>query len=212
METNFKRCMDFVFDREGGYVDNPDDPGGATNLGITIGTLTSWRGKTVTKQDVKNLDKAEATRIYHKRYWLEARCDRLPSGLDLAVYDFAVNAGTGRSLDYLKQEFGIVIPPPQPNHTHRQYPTRMRDPAMQYVLANLPDRNVRDLISGVCSRRRAFYRRSSQFAIFGKGWLDRVDRAQRLAEHMWFMGPDPRSAPTGGPVFAGLSIVGRVEP
>ena len=48
-EQNFGACLDFVFEREGGYVDDPHDPGGATNMGITLATLAAWRGREVTQ-------------------------------------------------------------------------------------------------------------------------------------------------------------------
>ena len=57
---NFARALDLVLRHEGGYVDHPRDPGGATNRGITIATLSIWRGKQVTKQDVRDLSLAEA--------------------------------------------------------------------------------------------------------------------------------------------------------
>src|SRR3990167_5698429 len=58
--TNFERSLAAVLKHEGGYGDHPRDPGGATNLGITIGTLRTYRGRAVTKADVKALTRAEA--------------------------------------------------------------------------------------------------------------------------------------------------------
>ena len=52
---NLDACLDFVFEREGGYVDDPDDPGGATNMGITLATLAAWRGREVSKAEVRAL-------------------------------------------------------------------------------------------------------------------------------------------------------------
>lgn len=60
---NFAACMAEIFAHEGGYVDHPKDPGGATNMGITIGTLREWRGGPVTKDDVRSMTKREAKTI-----------------------------------------------------------------------------------------------------------------------------------------------------
>jgi lysozyme family protein len=58
------QIQSYILASEGGYVDHKDDPGGATNMGITFNTLKAWRGKPVTKQDVRNLTKKEALDIY----------------------------------------------------------------------------------------------------------------------------------------------------
>ncbi len=103
MRSNKQPCMDFMFQFEGGYVDNPHDPGGATNLGITLKTLGAWRHKVVTKQDVRNLSKAEATDIYSANYWAPINGDVLPKGVDLMGFDIAVNMGPGRAKKWLDQ-------------------------------------------------------------------------------------------------------------
>ena len=63
-DQNLDVCLAFVFAEEGGYTDDPMDPGGATNLGITLDELSRWRHTAVTKDDVRNLQKPEATAIY----------------------------------------------------------------------------------------------------------------------------------------------------
>lgn len=64
MKRNFQTVMPYIFSEEGGYADNPADPGGATNMGITINTLSAWEGRQVSPQDVKELTQATATQIY----------------------------------------------------------------------------------------------------------------------------------------------------
>ena len=109
MKENFDYALTFEFEFEGGYSDHPADPGGATNLGITITELARERGHLVTKQDVRDLTKAEAANIYHDRYWEAARCDELPAGLDLAVFDCAVNQGLGRARRFLQAAAGVKV-------------------------------------------------------------------------------------------------------
>lgn len=95
--ANFESCLSIVIKHEGGYVDHPRDPGGATNLGVTIGTLSQWLGRKATKAEVKALTVEKVKPIYKLIYWEDAGCDMLPNGVDLAVFDAAVNSGVGRA-------------------------------------------------------------------------------------------------------------------
>ncbi|MGS4944288.1 glycoside hydrolase family 108 protein [Meridianimarinicoccus sp. RP-17] len=99
----FTRCVDLIFRHEGGFVDDPADPGGATNMGITIGTLAAVRGTPVSREDVENLTRDEARQIYRAHYWNALGCDSLPPGIDLVVFDFGVNAGVSRSAKLLQK-------------------------------------------------------------------------------------------------------------
>lgn len=110
---NFPRAMAFVREWEGGYVDHPSDPGGATNKGITIGTFIRWRVEkglpTPTKEDLRNLTDAEATDIYREWYWKASGSDKLPWPLALANFDTAVNAGVGRADEMLQKSNGNFL-------------------------------------------------------------------------------------------------------
>lgn len=69
MKDTFPRALALVLAQEGGYADHPYDPGGATNFGITIATLRDWRGRPVSKADVRALGRDEVAAIYRARYW-----------------------------------------------------------------------------------------------------------------------------------------------
>lgn len=99
----FSRSLETIFKHEGGYADHPDDPGGATNMGITHKTLAAWRGNPVTRDDVRNMTRDEAGEIYRANYWNALSCDALPSGVDLVVFDFGVNAGVSRAAKLLQK-------------------------------------------------------------------------------------------------------------
>ena len=101
-------CLKAIFQSEGGFVDDPDDPGGATNLGVTIGTLSAERGHTVTVADVKALTFSEASAIYERAYWNPAHCGELPDGVDLVVFDCAVNSGVARAIRLLQKAAGVL--------------------------------------------------------------------------------------------------------
>jgi hypothetical protein len=106
----------------------------------------------------------------------------------------------------LKRQVGLVIPA---GHHHHPVHRKLSDPTMRYVLDQLRHLDTRDVIRGLCERRRAFYRRLSTFPTFGKGWLLRVDQAQRFAEKLWIehgsndLATDPRV------IWAGVHSGGR---
>lgn len=85
--------------REGGYVNDPDDPGGATNYGVTIGTLRALGmdltgdGR-ITVADVRALTPRIAGEIFQRHYFYGPRIDRLPEALHATVFDMYVNAGS----------------------------------------------------------------------------------------------------------------------
>ncbi len=171
--ANFERCVAAVLKHEGGYVNHPKDPGGATNMGITHKTLAAWRKvESVTKADVRNLRVDEAKQIYRAQYWKPIRGDELPLGLDYAVMDFAVNSGVGRAVRFLQQLLKRM---------------GLYDGAIDGLigakslkaLAAIDD--VDALIISYCADRLAFLKRLKGWADFGKGWKRRVAEVQDLA-------------------------------
>jgi len=96
MKNTFETYFPELVKHEGGYVDHPQDPGGATKYGITLATLQAFRGPPVTKLDVRNLTLSEAQVIYRQRYWNVINADALPAGVDAVAFDIAVNHGIGR--------------------------------------------------------------------------------------------------------------------
>lgn len=95
--------------REGGYINHPDDKGGATKYGITLTTLGLWRKSPVSVQDVKDLSIEEATEIYRKKYLKDPRIDEIKdSKLQIMVFDFAVNSGSGNAIKCLQDAVGTT--------------------------------------------------------------------------------------------------------
>jgi lysozyme family protein len=162
----FGACLPLILKHEGGYVDHPADPGGATNLGITHATLAAWRGKPVTKQDVRNLTVTEAAAIYRARYWDAVRGDELPAGVDLAVFDFAVNSGPGRAIRTLQGVLGVAQ-------------DGALGPVTMAALAKAPGKAT--VIVDLCDARMRFLRGLSTFATFGRGWTARVNAIEDAA-------------------------------
>ena len=106
----FEHSIRAVFHHEGGYVQDSDDPGGATNMGITHKTLASWRKVSfVIPEEVQALTKEEAGRIYKSKYWDKMRLDEFSSqALAETVMDFGVNAGTRASIKLLQEAVNWV--------------------------------------------------------------------------------------------------------
>lgn len=99
----FENALKFVLAREGGYVNDPDDLGGATNKGITQSTYNSWlKSNGKASKDVKNIIDAEVKEIYYKNYWLAAGCNKMTSKFAVVCFDTAVNMGVGRVNEFLK--------------------------------------------------------------------------------------------------------------
>jgi lysozyme family protein/predicted chitinase len=107
--SNFRRCVDLVLAQEGGFSDDPSDPSRATQYGITLGALRySRQDQSLTADDLRKLGRNEACEIYRTRYWNVFRCDDLPTGVDLVVFDFGVDAGSPQSARMLQQAVGAA--------------------------------------------------------------------------------------------------------
>lgn len=178
--STLEKSMPHVFKVEGGYVDHPADPGGATNLGVTIGTLRAWRKKPVTKADVKALSKAEATAIYKAQYWDKVAGDDLPVGLDYAMFDFGINSGPRRAVEFLQRILGVKV-----------------DGVIGIMtLEAVATHPATHLIKSLCDARLAWLRRLKTWGTFGKGWTRRIEhvRATALSFATHNEGPEPKAS------------------
>src|SRR6185437_13093294 len=104
--TLFDTALAFTLAQEGSFVDNPADPGGATNKGITLATFREYQpGATV--DELRAISDADVWRIYRLGYWNRMRCGDLPAGVGLSVFDFGVNAGPVPSARMLQWASGL---------------------------------------------------------------------------------------------------------
>ena len=167
MNNNFNHCLDLVLVHEGGYVNHPKDPGGATNRGVTQAVYDAYR-KTRGRgaQSVKFITDEEVNAIYKFQYWDRVQGDLLPAGLDYAVFDFAVNSGVGRASKYLQAVLGVA--------QDGQIGAR--------TLAAIT--NPSNAINALCDRRMSFLRNLRTFLTFGKGWTRRVTDVRKHALEM----------------------------
>ena len=103
MNANFDTCMTMLLAHEGGYVNDSRDNGGMTNLGVTKAVYDEFYGGDASEEVMKALSKGDVEPIYRRNYWERCRCQDLPSGVDWAVFDLAVNSGTGRAAKLLQR-------------------------------------------------------------------------------------------------------------
>ena len=166
MANDYKECLELVLKSEGGWVNNPNDPGGETNLGVTKAVWEEYVGHPVTT--MKNLTKDDVAPLYEQKYWRACYGEVLPRGLDFIVFSMGVNAGPGRSIKLLQSAIGCV-------------PDSIIGPTTRsLILAS----NITTLIAKFSEARREYYRTLKTFPIFGKGWLARVDREELEALNM----------------------------
>lgn len=176
MKENLATAMRHILKFEGGYVDHPLDPGGATNKGITKATLERFRGRPVSKAEVRALGDREVAEIYRRFYWDQIHGDRLPSGLDLAVFDCAVNQGVGRAKTYLVlaaklQRKGLTLA------------------KLLTTLRNSDQRAI--LLEFMALRMRHYGLLRRLFPTFGLGWSRRL--MATLAAALALQGAGPKS-------------------
>ena len=166
--NNWPQCFAFILKNEGGYVDNPADPGGATNLGCTKAVWEQYIGRSVTKDDIKALTPNDVMPLYKVKYWDTIKGDDLPEGVDYAVFDFAINSGPSRAAKALQSVLSITV-------------DGQIGPA---TLRALEAANPREVATAVCEARLAFLQSLSTYATFGKGWSRRVSEVETVSFNM----------------------------
>lgn len=164
--TRFATCLEFVLAREGGRIDDPSDRGGRTAFGITQATYDAWRGPGASPADVWEISHATVAEIYRAKYWNACRCGSLPEGLDLAIFDAAVNHGPRKAIQFLQRATGIET-------------DGLFGPQTERAVADDVDaRGVASLVSRVIAARANFYTsivsRDPTQARFSRGWANRL--------------------------------------
>jgi len=157
MQENHEKCISMILHHEGGYVNHPDDPGGETNLGVTKKVWEEWGGT----KDMIDLTVEDVIPLYKKNYWDRVKGDDLPSGLDLCVFDWAVNSGTGRAAKKLQSMIGTTADGGIGPNT-----LRILD---EYI----DEHGIEETIRNYTEVRQNFYESLKTFGTFGKGWTRR---------------------------------------
>jgi len=169
MKDNYQAALNHVLKSEGGWSDNPADPGGATMKGITLNVYRGWkRNQHATKDELRAIPDQEVHDLYKQLYWDKIHGDDLPAGIDYAVFDSAVNMGVGRASKLIQEAVGVtsdgVLGPTS--------------------LSAIQKADTKELIEKFSHLKESFYRSLATFQTFGKGWLNRVAEVKTISENM----------------------------
>lgn len=169
---SFDQALAFTLPSEGGYVNNPADPGGATNKGITQHTFDAYRASLkLPSQSVSLITDAEVAKIYEEMYWTPAHCDSMPDALGVAHFDTAVNCGVNAAIKMLQRAVGVEDDGVYGPHTAEEVTHEGNNLVIPYL-----------------DERRARYRqivtaKPSQ-EVFLKGWLNRCNALEDYVQHL----------------------------
>lgn len=168
MQENYDHCLEMILHHEGGYVNHPKDPGGETNLGVTKRVYEEWGGE----KEMSDLTVEDVAPIYKENYWNRLKGDDLPTGLDLCVFDFGVNAGPGRAAKFLQRMIGST-------------PDGGIGPnTLAALSAYVDSEGLSTAIVNYQAARQEYYESLSTFETFGRGWTRRVDETTEAAQEL----------------------------
>lgn len=157
MANNFDYCLKIMLKSEGGYSNHSRDRGGMTNLGVTKAVYDEFYKTDADEETMRGLKYDDVKPIYYENYWMRCKCEDLPTGVDLQVFDIAVNSGSGTAAKLLQRVVGATI-----------------DGSIgPQTLGYVEDMEPMDAIKALGLEREAFYRELDTFDTFGKGWLAR---------------------------------------
>jgi len=166
MSNKFSEALEIILHHEGGYVNHPKDPGGETNLGVTKRVYEDFGGE----KEMKDLTKEDVEPIYKKNYWDRVKGDDLPEGLDLCIFDFAVNAGPGRAAKFIQRLVNTTVDGGIGPNT------------LGKIKEYVDHYGVNQTIESYALMRQNYYESLSNFATFGKGWTRRVSEVTEKAK------------------------------
>ena len=168
MKENFDKCFALVLEHEGHYVNDPRDPGGRTNLGVTQRAWESYAGRPVNEEFMRALTPFIVKPFYKAMYWDKIKGDQLPPGVDYAAFDFAVNSGVSRAAKMLQQIAGVLV-----------------DGALgPKSMGAIRECDPQQAVDALCDMRLDFLKRLPTFGTFGKGWSRRVAEVKEKASGM----------------------------
>jgi lysozyme family protein len=162
MNTNFDRALVFILAHEGGFVNNPKDPGGMTNLGCTKAVWEAHCGHPVDEKVMRALTHDDVRPVYKRNYWDKIQGDELPAGVDYVVFDTAINSGPGRAAKFLQACVGLE-------------PDGVIGPK---TLAAVRAADPKQLVQDYAKRRLSFMMELPTWPTFGKGWTRRVNEVE----------------------------------
>ena len=172
--AEFNQAIDYVLANEGGFVSNPHDSGGATNFGVTIPILTSYRKKQVGYSDIQALTQSEAKRIYELFFWDRLHISGLNQAISTAILDTAINQGQATAIKLAQHCLGSAI-----------LPAGILGPESLDALDKVnPQMFIYNYVGMLQDRYADFCINATNQIVFLKGWLRRSRRLFTLLENM----------------------------
>lgn len=176
MLSNWNKSFDMVLAHEGGFTNDQRDSGnhlpdgrqGSTMLGCTQYNWEAYVGHKVTQDDMKKLTKDDVKPLYKRDYWDAVHGDDLPTGLDYAAFDFAINAGPSASRKMIQRALGVTA-------------DGVFGPK---TMAAIEAADGKELMQKFSEAKTTFYKSLSNFNVYGTGWLRRVADVQAVANKM----------------------------
>jgi lysozyme family protein len=168
MKDNFPKALAAVLVHEGGFVNNPKDPGGMTNLGCTKAVWEEHCGHPVDEKAMRALTPSDVGPLYKRKYWDKVFGDDLPAGVDYVVFDAAINSGPSRAAKWLQACVGVEVDGDIGPKT----------------LTAVKTFNSKTLIEDYCKRRLSFLMDLPTWNMFGKGWTKRVNNVNTIGVTM----------------------------
>lgn len=160
-KLSFDQIFERVMGHEGRYVNHPDDPGGETNWGVTIGTARAngYFGA------MRSMTRLQAKEIYRKAFWERAKCAQYHSIIGFQVFDAAINHGIGNAIRILQRAVGVADD----------------GKVGQETLGAINAKSLDDVLVLFNAERLEFYTKLKTFDIFGRGWSRRIVSNLRYA-------------------------------
>jgi lysozyme family protein len=193
LRANFEKSLKVVLAYEGGFANHPRDPGGRTLEGVIQRVYDGFRDRAGRPRQTLNPAMRgtvgwieDRNAIYRAQYWNAIRGDALPAGIDLVMFDGAVNSGPFQAAKWLQRALGM-----------KDVDGHIGEATLAAVAAH-PDHDA--LIAEILSRRLGMLRNLDTWATFGKGWSARLGNVKRIGQ-AWAtgsVGPDPVAAHTEG--------------
>lgn len=180
-DTNYAQSLSLVLAHEGGFVNNPKDPGGPTNKGITQRVYDTFRtAKARPIRSVKLIEDSEVGEIYRNEYWNTIGGDAIPTGIDYAVFDYAVNSGITRAIADLQRTIND-------NANFYGVSGKLKVDgriglATRQAVAKAGENGAVSLIEDYCDRRLRFMKSLKTWDTFGAGWKRRVEGKNQGAD------------------------------
>lgn len=204
----FRPALGHVLAMEGGFTDDPDDPGGPTNKGITLAVFCRHTGRPLGDatrdrriSELRAIPDALVEEIYRTRYWHPSRAPEMPDAIGFMHFDAAVNHGLSGAAKILQRALREHAPG-----------LAIDGEIGPRTMAAVQGAEPGGLLRRYAEQRRAWYRALRHFWKFGRGWLRRVARTEGAARERLIAAPPAAPQPTTSAKGEGMTTIETQSP